>query len=242
MFGMGLVGLALLLPASSSHAIRPFVTDDARVVGAGLAQVETWLFANRTEWIHNALFAVGPVDWLELTTGFLHGTSRSPRGDDWSHTGGLVQFKALLREALSDDWPGVAVAGGVIPVTGRGFLRPGGQGRFLFAALTQNIRDEALLIHANLGTAVERCQECSSNVTTGGLGFQGRVRGGFHVVGEFYRGDPYQPTRRGNAVQMGVRHIFSDQVQVDGTLGRAVSGPADTWLTIGIRLVSPRLW
>lgn len=36
-----------LLMGRSAHAIRPFITDDARVVGRATPQLETWVFGDR---------------------------------------------------------------------------------------------------------------------------------------------------------------------------------------------------
>lgn len=58
---------ALLMVHHEAHAIRPFITDDARVVGARLGQVESWIGANRQESAHNTLLAIGPTNWLEIT-------------------------------------------------------------------------------------------------------------------------------------------------------------------------------
>jgi hypothetical protein len=236
------LALAAALVAVPAHAIRPFVTDDARVVGERLAQLETWLFAKREYWTHNALFAVGPTDWLELTTGFAQGATRNAPDREYSITGGILQGKALLREARPDAWPGVAVAAGILPPTGEGFLRPKGVGGFVYGMLTKSMRDDDLLIHANLGITGERGHDTPPRSVTSGVGFQARVLGGFHAVGEIYRGDPYDPLFRSSATQFGFRHIFSDEVQIDGTVGTTLSGESETWITLGIRLVTKPLW
>jgi hypothetical protein len=56
-----------------AYAIRPFVTDDARVVGHKLAQLATWILLDHRELEHDLLAAIGPTDWLELTLGLRHG-------------------------------------------------------------------------------------------------------------------------------------------------------------------------
>lgn len=43
--------------------------------------------------------------------------------------------------------------------------------------------------------------------------------GKFHSVGEVYRGDPYDLTVRVMGTQVGFRHIFSPNFQIDGTIG-----------------------
>jgi len=65
--------LVLLLIQNSAHAIRPFVTDDARVVGNRLGQVESWLVLDRQE--SSTPFCAGVVIFTACTPY----TSRSPR-------------------------------------------------------------------------------------------------------------------------------------------------------------------
>ena len=56
--------------------VRPFITDDARVVGAGLAQVESWVRSDHESHQLWVLGAVGPTSWLELTLGGVVGAER----------------------------------------------------------------------------------------------------------------------------------------------------------------------
>src|SRR5687768_16183995 len=96
--------LALLVAQSETRAIRPFVTDDARVVGDRLGQVESWFVLNRQETAHNTLFAMGPTNWLEITSGFTHGGRYRRAASKYGITGGILQVKALVRETKSNDW------------------------------------------------------------------------------------------------------------------------------------------
>lgn len=47
--------------AGMARAVRPFITDDARVVGLRYAQAEAW-----QQW---DMLAYGPTKWLELSVG-----------------------------------------------------------------------------------------------------------------------------------------------------------------------------
>ncbi len=95
--------LALLMAQSETYAIRPFVTDDARVVGDRLGQVESWLVLDRQETAHNTLFAIGPTNWLEITSGFTHGGGYRDTASNYGITGGILQAKALVRETKSNN-------------------------------------------------------------------------------------------------------------------------------------------
>lgn len=255
--------LLTLLVARPAHAIRPFVTDDARVVGNKLAQLETWLLVDRLVLEHNALAAIGPTDWLELTVGLTHGGVHSGPERGYSITGPIVQGKALLVPARNNSWPGLAIAAGVLPPLGHGAFTPPGWGGFTYLALTESLFDEWLLLHANVGVAVGDDGASPSSLgfggsssgrvrtlVTAGFGFQARIVAGLHGVAEVYYGDPYDPRTNFPAMQAGFRYIFNDQVQIDGTFGSTLTavegagGHAQTeqWGTLGLRLVTPELW
>ncbi|MDQ3267649.1 MAG: hypothetical protein M3P47_02820 [Pseudomonadota bacterium] len=234
------VFLVLMFVNSKSYAIRPFVTDDARVVGDRIAQVETWAVFDNHKATHNALFAIGPTPWLELTSGLSQRYSFVDK-KGYGISGGLLQLKALLRDTKPDSGPGVSFSVGVIPAFGSGSLTPDGVTRFEYGILSQSFFNDDLLFHANLGASSKKDLQ-QSRTMTAGFGFQARVIGGLHAVAEIYRGDPYDPTIKVMASQVGFRHIFSDTVQIDGTIGSTFDRHAEQWMTIGIRVVSPKLW
>jgi hypothetical protein len=118
--------LVLLVAQSEANAIRPFVTDDARVVGARLGQVESWLVLDKQEIAHNTLFAIGPTNWLEITSGFTHGGGYRGVPSNYGITGGIFQVKALVRDTKPNNGPGLAFAAGVVPPFGFGSPKPDG--------------------------------------------------------------------------------------------------------------------
>ena len=95
-----------------------------------------------------------------------------------------------------------------------------------------------MLLHLNLGTNYLDGSLAEKWQFTWGLGTQLRTLGGFHLVGEIFSGDPYVPGS-GLSYQVGFRHFFSDDVQIDGTLGKGIGGetPLPLWFSFGIRLV-----
>ena len=245
------VAALLSLAPGEALAIRPFVTDDARVVGGRLAQVETWALLNRRSLSHNVLFALGPTDRLELTLGFTHGGVHTGQDSGYSITGPIVQAKALLHEARPNGWPGLAVSVGVQSPFGYGPLTPSGLGAFGYLAVTESLFHEGLLLHANVGVAAADVGLAWTVGVTAGFGFQAQVLGGFHAVAEVFYGDPYDPDASVPSTQVGFRFIFNSRVQMDGTFGTtlaraAASGPDDPgteqWGTLGLRVVSNPLW
>lgn len=253
------VGSGLLTVARPAEAIRPFVTDDARVVGDRLAQLETWALMDRNVIEHNVLTAIGPTDWLELTAGFIHGGVHSGQGRGYSFSGPILQGKMLVIPARNNGWPGVALVSGILPPFGYGPFTPPGLAGFSFLAVTESLDEERVLLHANVGLAAgDEGKDARSflgssrrvrALFTAGFGSQVRVLGGLHGVAEVYHGDPYDPRSDFTAAQAGFRYIFNDRIQMDGTLGRSLSSAGEfeghsqtSWATLGLRLVSPELW
>lgn len=242
---------ACTLVAPDAHAIRPFVTDDARVVGARSLQLESWAMLDRTALEHNVLLSFGPTQWMELTAGTTHGRVMVGEQRGYSITGPILQTKLLLLSMRDGAWPGIALAGGVLPPLGYGALTPEGWHGFGYLALTESLLDEALMIHANLGaTTGDEGDEGVKTLLTAGLGAQIKMVGELHGVVELYYGDPYDPKFASPAAQIGARYIFSEHVQMDATVGSSlvsVEGLDERkepvrWATLGLRLASSPLW
>lgn len=237
----------LLMAHGGVHAIRPFVTDDARVLGDRLGQVESWFVLDRQETAHNTLFAIGPTNWLEITSGFSHGGSyryaaSTSDGNNYGVTGGIFQAKVLFRETRPNNWPGVAFAAGVVPPFGSGSQKPDGVSTFGYAAVSQSFFNDDLLFHVNLGITTIKEEAQWKPTWTAGFGYQAKIIGKLHSVGEIYRGDPYDPTMKSMATQIGFRYIFNFNFQMDGTFGSTLEKDSQQWFSVGVRIVSFELW
>lgn len=228
-------------------AVRPFITDDARVVGGRLAQLETWLRFDKESGQHWLLAAYGPTDKLEISLGGLYGYWLEPHTLGsykhlFSYALPLVQVKYLFREYIPNKPPGVALVLGTFFPLGRGFFVPPGYGSYTFAVVTQSFgKNDLVLFHLNLGANYYKARNSSSHhfIPTWGLGNQTRAYKGFHLVGEFFSGDPYVPGT-GLSFQVGFRHFFSDLIQIDGTVGKGIGGRTvlPLWFSGGVRLVA----
>ncbi len=219
--------------------VRPFITDDARVVGTRLTQMESWYRQDEGGIEQWALVAYGPYSWLELTFGGVFGAERLPTATEFGFGVPLLQAKFLLKEYLPYQLPGVGFVIGSFLPSGSGALKPEGYGAFSFLTVTQCFgKQDDVLLHLNLGTNYLDGSLDDKWQFTWGLGTQLRALGGFHLVGEVFSGDPYVPGS-GLSYQVGFRHFFSDDVQIDGTLGEGISGdsPLPIWFSFGIRLV-----
>ncbi|MFN4285825.1 MAG: hypothetical protein ACK4E8_07655 [Lacibacter sp.] len=224
-------------------AIRPFITDDARVVGGRLAQLESWFRFDREGGQQWALFAYGPNEKLELTLGGVAGyENKGNRKLGFSYALPLVQGKYLFREYAPGKGPGAALVLGSFLPGGTGAFRPPGFGTFAFAIFTQCFgRHENVLIHANLGANYLHIDGANELVHTWGLGSQVKTYKGFHLVGELFSGDPYVPGA-GLSWQLGFRHILTDLFQFDMTIGQGIGGthPLPFWFSGGVRIVTER--
>ena len=235
---IGVVCLALF-GASPAEAVRPFITDDARVVGRRQAQLESWIRGDRAALQHWSLISYGPIEPLELTIGTVHGVTYD-HGRNYSIAGPLMQVKYLLRKPSAGSWPGVAVSAGAFAPAGNGAFKPHGWDSFAYAAVTESLTEgDGVLIHGNAGFVNS---SIGGRKATWGIGSQVRVRGGLHVVSEVFSGDPYAASS-GLAFQAGFRHFVSDYIQIDATIGSGMTGQPrlPVWGTVGIRLVTAPL-
>jgi hypothetical protein len=238
--------VAALAWSRPAAAIRPFITDDARVVGRGHVQLESWWRRDSETMQVWAVPAVGPTDWLELSMGGVVGSSHRTGSPLFAVSAPLLQGKFLLKDATPNGIPGFAVAVGGIPPFGRGGFETDGLAYYGYLAVTESLFDEGVLIHANVGAAGAFLRENGKESRvqfTWGAGTQVRLVGDFHGVFEFFSGDPYAPTP-GGAIQGGFRHIFNDHLQFDATCGAGVFGdtPLPFWMSSGVRLVTHELF
>jgi len=241
------IASAVTLGAADARAIRPFITDDARVVGEGHVQIETYWRRDRLALQHWFLPAVGPTEWLEISVGGFHGFNRlGPTLAEpvYAMGGPLAQGKLLLRETVPNEPPGVAlVLGGLVPA-GRGGFESAGWSSFGYLAFTQAfIKEDDFLIHANVGFSAIAAPGLDPAKLTWGVGTQVETFYDFHLIGEVFSGDPYVQGS-GGAYQAGFRMIFNDHIQLDGTWGEGLWGaaPLPLWFSSGIRVVSHKLF
>lgn len=221
-------------------SVRPFITDDARVVGWRLFQYETWLRFDEHAWQHWSMFAYGPSKHSEIALGFVHGVAAPQDHKSYSYAIPLLQVKYLINEYKPNKLPGVAVAAGTFLPGGDGAFKAPGYGGFAYVAVTQCFgQQENILIHGNLGFNYVKYPNTDYSVMTWGVGTQIKTIGGLHVIGELFSGDPYVPGS-GIAFQTGFRHIVSNYIQLDFTIGQGISGTNQLplWYGGGVRLVT----
>ncbi|HMP91351.1 MAG TPA: hypothetical protein PKD90_00630 [Phnomibacter sp.] len=223
--------------------VRPFITDDARVVGERLAQIETWFRIDKESGQQWVMAAYGPNDKLELTLGAVAGYERSHNSKAlFSYALPLLQAKYLFKPYGHGKGPGLGLVMGSFLPMGKGGFKPPGFGTFSFATISQCFgANEDLLLHLNVGLNYLHVNKEHELLRTWGFGTQVRTIGGMHLVGEIFSGDPYVPGA-GTSWQAGFRHFFSDLLQIDMTCGKGISGanPLPFWASGGVRIVLER--
>jgi len=229
--------LLFLTATHPAWAVRPFITDDARVVGFDNGQMESSLRIDKFKYQNLNLAAYGLTENLEFTAGWIDGYYRKEPDDGWSVTGPILQLKYLLVESKPLSYPGVAIVAGTNHPWGVGALTPNQWGEFGYIALTETIMDkDRLLVHGNIGISVVG----SKGYFTWGIGTQVLVWRGLCVIGEVASGDPYSSTvTQGGVYQAGFRYIINDNLQLDLTYGNGLWGSPkpDSWSGFGLRVV-----
>jgi hypothetical protein len=225
---------------TKTYAVRPFITDDAAVVGYRLAQLETWMMFDRFSSQHWFMLGYGLHKRFELSVGAIYGNDRpDPERSEFSYAMPLLQAKFLFREYQPNKLPGVALAAGTFLPTGKGGFVPPGYGAYSFLTVTQCFgEDENVLIHGNIGANYLYVNKEDQLVAIWGLGTQIKAYKGLHVVGEIFSGDPYVPGT-GLAYQTGFRYFVSSRIQIDATMGQGLAGQNKMpfWAGFGARFV-----
>ncbi len=230
-----LLALALFAVPAPALAVRPFLTDDARTVGGGNAQFETWAVVDEHGAEHWVTASVGPLGPLEIAGGFVWGGSFT-HDQSLEIVGPLIAGKLLLREVRAGEGPGLAVAVGALgPHEGLSPVEHAWSA-YAYVALSQSLYDDDLLLHANAGFSVD--EGTGTVVWLAGAGAQGRVWGPVALVGEVFRGDALDATNDDITIQAGTRLLLDDALQIDATGACVVGDEPPAWFaTAGVRLV-----
>jgi hypothetical protein len=225
--------------------VRPFITDDARVVGSRLAQLESWIRIDKETGQHWILAAYGPNKNFELTAGGVYGYQVEHDNDNtnkktFAYALPLLQAKVLFNEYKPNKAPGSSIVIGTFLPAGQGSFKPAGYGTFGYLAVSECLgQGDKFLFHGNLGGNYLHIDGSDNLILTWGLGTQIKAYKGMHLVLELFSGDPYVPGT-GTSWQVGFRHFFSDLFQIDMTVGNGVAGEVimPFWFSAGVRIVT----
>ena len=222
------VPLLLLVGASSAHAARPMITDDARLTDGGACQVETWFHLHREQKEFWALPACNPGGNLEFTLGgaLAYDGNRPESG------AAVIQLKTLFKPLETNGY-GMGLAAGY--ATQPGSAHSGNP--YFYLPVSFSLLDDRVVFHTNLGYTRER--ENQENRLTWGLGSETQLTDRTWLIAESYGQDKGHPF-----FQVGIRHwIVPNRMQIDTTYGSQFGAINDQhWFSIGLRLISPRLF
>jgi hypothetical protein len=258
-----MTALLILAVAHPALAVRPFITDDARVIGNDQWQLETSFRVDRYKFQNLNLFAYGLTENFEVTLGWVDGYNRTVEDKGWSLAGPIFQGKYLFIDNNKNplSFPSVALAFGATPPVGMGAFTPENWSEFAFLCFTETILDhERWMLHANMGIAVENQPHHLKSTFTWGIGTQIKVLEGRNIkpmlpvwstwewpentglcfVGEILSGDPYTSVQtNGGIFQVGFRFIITDNIQIDSTIASGLWGNPrpTTWGGFGVRIV-----
>ena len=241
--------LALCIAPQDALAVRPFVTDDARISDVGQVELETWTEVQRGHGDvtvgQHVMFGASPTEWLQVLAGT--GGGRTIRGGEWTWANPVIQPKLLVWRAYEDGFPGLAFSGGVTLPFGQGAYFDPAAGGYLIAMTTTRLKNDWLLLHANLGATFAAPRQ--ESITTKPYWGIGMDLGVFHhdlrIIAEAYSGDPFEALGPNFATQVGFRWIKSDHVNLDMTFGaqpeqhtmRRTTGAWEMWGQLGVRLL-----
>lgn len=243
---MPLILLLPFIPFHTALAVRPFITDDARVAPAHTFLTEASLRLDNNRFQNLTLFALGMTDQLEATVGFLDGVLLNEENGAtgrFSGSGPLLQLKYLINEQKGKGGiPAFAVEAGASAPWGfgsQGFY-PDAWSQFLVLLMSKSFSDhpEHLNLHVNLGfTNVNHPGKSSEQEIVWGIGAQYHLfRDVLYGVTEVVSGDPYGVSN-GAVYQIGLRFFVSERMQFDTSYGAGAWGnPKPGWfLGVGFR-------
>jgi hypothetical protein len=215
--------LIWLTTATQAYAVRPFVTDDARIIDYGQIEIENWIETTHAlgEWApapgFNVIGGIGLTDWLEVLAG--SGVGRDPE-HKLTIGNPVLMSKFLLKPAVVNGHPGYAISAGSVFDSGRGSMYGKGTVYNLIGMTTYRLYEDRINLHINLGVRTDKERDGRRNTRpVWGVGASLEVLPQLQVIGEVYAGDPLVLNAPKYAVQSGLRWLYSDYLQVDLTLG-----------------------
>jgi len=180
--------LACSLPASAG---RPLSTEDARTLGDGACQLESW--ANRTRADTTEMVAVPACAFLGVEAQFGTGWARESGATRLSVQ--FFQLKHALRNVDDGAW-GIGLAAGLARNRLRETKSDWGDPYFIvpFSFGLGEDKDTRALVHLNLGTT--RNREEARNLTLWGIAFEKPVTVRLALLGEAYGESTRKPFYR----------------------------------------------
>lgn len=200
------IGVIAAAVATSSHAGRPFTTEDASILEAKHCQVEAWIDRGRDA--TSGWFV--PACNFGFDTELQVGAARTRAEGDSRFSEAYAQAKTLLREATEQEPWGVGL---VVGVTRRPLneVHRGWDNPYVLVPFTQAICGTPLTFHANAGWTRDR--EARRDLTLWGAAIEAAVTPQATLLAEVYGQNSEKPF-----VRIGGRWAaIKDRLDVDLT-------------------------
>jgi hypothetical protein len=231
----------LLFPCPAL-AVRPFITDDARIASPKEFQIETSIRVDKERFQNLNVFSIGIIDKLEASFNFIDGFMLEDETKyNLSIAGPGFQLKYLFTDGKTSAFPAIALVAGFVPPWGSGSetFSPPSWSNYTYLAVTKYFfKDlESLNLHFNLGFTNTYEDKVKTN-TSWGIGVQSHLFDKLYLCTEFFAGDPYAITP-GALFQVGLRYFISNKMQIDVSTGRGLYGDPmlDYYVGFGFRVV-----
>ncbi len=237
-----LILILVFTPFNSAFAVRPFITDDARIAGPREFQIESSLRVDKERFQNLNVISIGVMDKLEASFNFIDGFMLEDETKDrLSIAGPGFQLKYLFTDGKTSSFPATGLVIGATPPWGAGsetFSNPSWSDYLYLAVTKYFFRDlETLNLHINLGFTNSYEDKVKTNPTWG-IGVQSHLFDRLYLCSEIFSGDPYAITP-GALFQVGLRYFISDKMQMDVSTGRGLYGDPmlDYYVGFGFRVV-----
>ena len=216
-----------LLASPAAHAVRPFFTDDARIVDYKACQIESGIQSNRDSTEYRVMPACNFTGNLELTVG----GARTNEGGSTRATDEVLQAKTLFKPLETNGWGwGLTVGNSRDPQLDRSLVG----NLYATVPVSFSFFDDRAIVHANLGWLHDKALK--SDRMTWGVASEVKLAQRVWLIGEVFGQDQGHP-----AHHVGMRYaLVPGHIEIDAAYGnRFGTNRGARWFVVGLRLVSP---
>jgi len=238
-----IVLLVILMIANPVMAVRPFITDDARIASPKEFQIESSLRVDQERFQNLNVFSFGIIKNLEGSFNFIDGFMlEDETKGKVSIAGPGFQLKYLFADGKTSNFPATALVVGASPPYGLGsetFANPSWSSYTYLAVTKFFFKDlETLNLHINIGINNSYEEGGVKSSLSWGVGIQSHLIHKLYFCAELFQGDPYAITP-GALYQVGFRYFISDNMQMDIATGKGIYGDPmlGQYFSCGIRFV-----
>jgi hypothetical protein len=239
----GLIAALIAIMPNHAWAVRPFITDDARIAAPNEFQIETSLRVDQERFQNLNVFSFGIIKNLEGSFNFIDGFMLEDQTKRrLSVAGPGFQLKYLFTDGKTSAFPATGVVVGASPPYGLGsetFANPAWSS-YTYLVLTKYFFPdfEKLNLHINLGINESYAAGGAKSSLSWGVGIQAHLFDKVYLCTEVFQGDPYAITP-GALYQVGFRYFIADNMQMDIATGKGIYGDPmlGQYVSLGFRYV-----